>query len=141
MSAVGDPEQKTILVVDDVALVRRSVARILKQAGYRVCQAVDGLDALRVVEEEQVDLVLTDVVMPRLGGVELIAKLRETRPELRVLVMTAYAGKALIDVPMLQKPFMPDDLLGLIERTLAGGNAAEASATAGDRPARPGSSC
>lgn len=141
MRVVGDGEQHTILVVDDVALVRRSLARILRHAGYRVQQACDGADALRVVAETHVDLVLTDVVMPRLGGAELIEALRQRRPELRVLVMTGYAGQAHIDVPMLHKPFMPEELIDLIRRSLAPARASEPPA-AGERPrARPGSSC
>src|SRR5215831_6673786 len=72
---------ETILLVDDDASVRELAARVLERRGFRVLLAADGVQALALSSgEESVHLLLTDVVMPRLGGVELAKRLRELRP-------------------------------------------------------------
>lgn len=86
----GGAERHVVLVVDDDALVRRAVSRALSRAGHEVHTAVDGVDALRTLGElGAVDLLLTDVDMPRLDGFGLVERARNTHPDLAVLVLTA----------------------------------------------------
>lgn len=85
---------KTILVVDDEAVIRDLCARALK--GYRVLQAADGEEALRLFEKGGIDVILTDVMMPKMNGLDLLRRLKEIEPTLVVIVMTGYAEKDII---------------------------------------------
>ncbi|WP_298271105.1 HAMP domain-containing sensor histidine kinase [Geobacter sp.] len=85
---------KSILVVDDEAVIRDLCAKALK--GYRVLQAGDGEEALRLFEKGGIDVILTDVMMPKLNGIELLRRLKELEPTLVVIVMTGYAEKEII---------------------------------------------
>lgn len=85
---------KSILVVDDEAVIRDLCAKALK--GYRVLQAGDGEEALRLFEKGGIDVILTDVMMPKLNGIELLRRLKEMEPTLVVIVMTGYAEKEII---------------------------------------------
>ena len=80
---------ETVLVAEDDKTVRDQVERMLRKLGYEVLTAVDGLEALELWQEygNQVDLVLTDVVMPRMKGGDLVSDLREIRPDLKVVFM------------------------------------------------------
>jgi two-component system, cell cycle sensor histidine kinase and response regulator CckA len=108
---------ETVLVVEDEESVRKFVRKILEKIGYLVIEAVDGADALKVIDEhgQKIDLVLTDVVMPKVGGPELIGRLREIHPGSRVLYMSGYTDRT---VPLerdsgaafIQKPFTPSQL-------------------------------
>jgi signal transduction histidine kinase/ActR/RegA family two-component response regulator len=103
---------EAILLVEDEDMVRRFVATVLRDAGYHVLVASDGLEALRIAEADRVDLLLTDVVMPRISGPELAEKLG-----LPVLYMSGYTGDLIEQHEMLkpgmayiQKPFTAGDL-------------------------------
>lgn len=85
---------KSILVVDDEAVIRDLCARALK--GYRVLQATDGEEALRLFGKGGIDVILTDVMMPKLNGIDLLRRLKEIEPTLVVIVMTGYAEKEII---------------------------------------------
>jgi signal transduction histidine kinase len=89
----GGPE--TVLLVEDDAMVRRPMERALTRLGYDVLVAPDGVVALQVIEQHagRIDLVLTDLVMPRMGGRELVAQLRERYTDLRVIFMSGYADE------------------------------------------------
>ncbi|MCU0675788.1 MAG: ATP-binding protein [Myxococcota bacterium] len=105
-----------VLVVEDQEVLRRGVARGLARAGYRVSEATDGVDALMVLEREpDIEIVLTDVVMPRMDGITLIARLAQEHPTLRVVVMSGYSDPALGALPtgmrLLAKPFRTHELL------------------------------
>ena len=78
-----------ILVVEDVATTRRMLARIIEQSGYEVLEADDGASAWELVQREPVDLVITDVHMPRKSGIELLAELQLSRLRVPVIIMTA----------------------------------------------------
>jgi two-component system chemotaxis response regulator CheY len=78
-----------ILLVDDSGLARRSTRRVLEQAGYSVVEAEDGLSALERFALEKPDLVLLDLVMTGMYGLDVLAKLRELDPAARFIVMTA----------------------------------------------------
>ncbi len=124
--------RETILVVEDEPGVRRLVSDILQRAGHVVRTAADGVEALAVLDTERtaspergespVALVVSDVVMPEMGGIELCDALRERRPGLPVLLMSGYpasqAGAPAADVPFLTKPFTPADLLAEVRALL-----------------------
>jgi len=115
-----------ILVVDDESMVRRFAARILSEGGYGVVEAGDGAEALDLVVRESppLDLVLTDIMMPRLSGVELLEHLSVVAPGLPVVLMSGFSAGDLtthgVSVPcgLLAKPFPPDRLLDEVRRCL-----------------------
>ncbi len=118
---IDRPEAATILVVEDEPLVRRTVVLTLEREGYRVLTASDGEEALALSRKPDVtfDLVLTDVVMPRLGGVELARALRTQRP-VPVIFMSGFHEhqEALADERVLGKPFAAALLLATISTAL-----------------------
>ncbi len=100
---------ETVLVAEDDPMVRNMAVRVLRGAGYDVLEAGDGEEALRVaggIEEKRIDLLVADLVMPRLGGRELGARLRASRPDLRILFISGYADGA----TSLQEPLAEDTL-------------------------------
>ncbi|MFZ5587547.1 MAG: sigma-54-dependent transcriptional regulator [Thermodesulfobacteriota bacterium] len=92
MSKTSPPGQPAILVVDDERAHRLMLAAHLEDAGYRVLEAGDGEQALALAEKEPVDLVLMDVVMPRLDGMAALPRLKALLPEAPLLMMTAYGS-------------------------------------------------
>jgi len=116
-----------ILAVDDSASMRQMVNFTLKGAGYSVVQAVDGVEALEYARQNSVDLVLTDVNMPRMDGITLVRELR-TLPTYRytpMLVLTTEStqekkmqGKQAGATGWIVKPFNPEQLLATIARVL-----------------------
>jgi CheY-like chemotaxis protein len=115
----------TILLVEDEAAVRSLARKILAQKGYRVLEASDGAIALRVAAGHvgEIDLVLTDVAMPVLGGRGLVEELRELSPGIRVLFMSGYPSEEIFpdkknQTPYLQKPFTSETLLSEVRNAL-----------------------
>jgi CheY-like chemotaxis protein len=105
---------ETVLLVEDEASLREIVRESLESAGYTVLPAVDGTEALEICETSsaRIDLVLTDVVMPRMSGRELTDRLRSTRPDTAILYMSGYTDDAVVlngvlaeDMAFVQKPF------------------------------------
>ena len=82
--------QSTILVVDDEELYRRALERILLRTGHQVAMAADASEALRVASSQRIDLVLCDIQMPGINGLELVRQLHELEPDLPCIVMTGY---------------------------------------------------
>ncbi|MFN7017861.1 MAG: sigma-54-dependent transcriptional regulator, partial [Fimbriimonadales bacterium] len=80
----------SILIVDDELNIRRVLERAFTKEGYQVYTAEGGHQALRILEETPCDLVLTDVVMPDMTGLELLKRARQKYPNLQVILMTAY---------------------------------------------------
>jgi PAS domain S-box-containing protein len=119
---------ETILLVEDETAVRTLAARVLREQGYSVLEAGDGEEALRVVEQEQdmrIDLLLTDVVMPRMGGIALAQRLGARRPEIKVLFTSGYtedamlyAGQLAAGRHFLHKPFSPATLAQKVRAVL-----------------------
>lgn len=123
-AAAGGSER--ILVVDDEMSVAVIVARVLEAAGYVVEGTRSAKEALARFEaaEHSFDLLLSDVVMPNMSGIELAGRIREVRPDIRVLLMSGYApGQDLerLDVELLKKPFSPSELLGRVRSVLDAG--------------------
>jgi CheY-like chemotaxis protein len=90
---MGEPTF-TILFAEDDAAVRESTAAILAARGFRLLVAKDGAEALRLLSENPVDVLFTDVVMPDLNGIELAREAQRLRPNIKVLLMTAYYSRA-----------------------------------------------
>jgi signal transduction histidine kinase/ActR/RegA family two-component response regulator len=120
---------ETILLVEDEGDVRRLLRNVLEDYGYTVLEAKDGEEALRVDAQTKrpPDLVLTDIVMPKLGGPELVTRLRVRRSNVKVLYMSGYAADALASSHVLEpganllpKPFTPDQLAWSVRRVIDG---------------------
>jgi len=80
-----------VLVVDDEGANRYSVSKTLQKVGYMVSEAANGEEALEMISRQTFDVVLTDIRMPGLDGIELLRRIREQSPEVIVILMTAYA--------------------------------------------------
>jgi PAS domain S-box-containing protein len=119
---------RTILFVEDDASIRGLIGECLAGFGYSVLEATDGEDALRKAgaREGAIDLLVTDVVMPRLGGPELARRLVEKRPGLRTLYTSGYTEDAIVrlgvvdgTIDFIEKPYTPDQLARKIAELLA----------------------
>ena len=118
-----------ILVVDDDPVILRVVSRLLTADGYRVLTAPDGQAAWELLQgppPKRVDLVLTDVRMPHMGGAELGRHITASRPEIPVLYMTGFTAEVEWELPedirstrLILKPFHDADLLALIAKWLS----------------------
>jgi signal transduction histidine kinase len=120
--AVGRRAPSTLLVVEDEPLVRRTVVLALERAGHRTVTASDGEEALALLRQDKhgIQLVLTDVVMPRLGGVELARAVRAAHPGLPILFMSGFHERQaeLANEQVLSKPFTSGQLLSAVEVAL-----------------------
>jgi len=118
----------TVLIAEDERALRRLSATVLGQAGYRTLEASDGQQALDLytVHSRSIVMLVTDVVMPRMGGIELADRLRKANPSLPILFVTGYVEQsdALHDsaggAPVLLKPFSPEALLRAVSSALQG---------------------
>jgi two-component system cell cycle sensor histidine kinase/response regulator CckA len=125
LQGAGD---ETILVVDDEGALREVTRRILTRSGYQVITAADGLEALELAKMHAgpIHLVLTDVVMPSMSGSELAGRLRELRPDVRVLFMSGYAQPVLagterleeLGAGLVEKPFSAAGLAAKVREVL-----------------------
>jgi two-component system, chemotaxis family, chemotaxis protein CheY len=118
---------KKIMVVDDSALSRRTLRRILEGAGYSVVEADDGMAALELYFIEQPDLVFLDLVMKGMYGLDVLAKLRELDAGARVVVASAdvqTSTRALVEEAgargFINKPFAAENVLGAVAAVLGG---------------------
>jgi len=125
---------ETVLVAEDDEQVRAVVRRVLARAGYRVMEARSGSEALALAEQHgsSIDLLLTDVVMPEIGGPELGAAMKVKQPKLRLLYMSGYTDDSVLrhgilegDVSFMQKPLTPDLLLRKVREALDAGSPKE----------------
>jgi len=112
-----------ILIIDDDVGLRKSLTLILSDAGYDVVQAEDGEQGLATAKEQSPDVILCDVRMPKLGGLEFLEAYREAGGSALILVMTAYGGLDLAMEAMkkgaydyIPKPFGSDDVLLIIRK-------------------------
>ncbi|MEJ2685495.1 MAG: sigma-54 dependent transcriptional regulator [Candidatus Sulfobium sp.] len=114
-----------ILIIDDEEIIRTSCERILKPEGYAVRTAKSGTEGLQALDFSSFDLVLTDLKLPDIDGIEVLVRIREKWPDTRVIIMTGYgtvqsavrAMKAGV-FDYIEKPFSPEDLLALVKRAL-----------------------
>ena len=114
--------RETILLVEDEPAVRQLFAQALTRAGYRVYEARNGQEALKVFDQHggSIDLLLTDMRMPFMGGAELAEQLRARRQSLKLLCVSGYSGGAESELTadFLAKPFSRDDLLKKVREVL-----------------------
>jgi len=115
-----------ILVVDDEDIVRISCSRTLSPEGYEVRLAKNGVEGLKMASEERFDLVLTDLKMPDMDGIEVLRIIKEKWPETAVIIVTGYqtvdtAVKAikLGAYDYIEKPFTPDALISAVAEAMA----------------------
>ena len=111
----------SILIVDDDLNNRRFLSRVLEQAEYNVLQATSGMEALRQIYAQQVDLVITDIFMPGMEGLELIRGIKKSRPNLNIIAISGALDATLLKelelcevTAALHKPFGPQTLLEVI---------------------------
>jgi two-component system, cell cycle response regulator CpdR len=118
-----------ILLAEDDDVMRQYLTRALERSGYGVTAVDRGTDALPLLEAEQFDLLLTDIVMPEMDGIELAQRCAEIAPDTRVMFITGFAavtlkaGKAMPQARVLSKPFHLRDLVLEIDRMFEVGSA------------------
>jgi CheY-like chemotaxis protein len=127
-AALGDSPggQETILLAEDESGVRNYARQILERHGYTIVAASNGREALMAARQHpgEIQLLLTDVVMPQMGGAELAAAFAAARPEARILCMSGYSERlwpgAQAGRNYIQKPFTPSGLLRQVREVLDG---------------------
>ena len=117
--------QKTILLIEDDREIASTIHGVLEAAGYRVVSAVNGVEGQRLVEQQSPDLVITDMMMPKMGGFPILEFLKAIDDPPKVIMITANEGgrhKAYAEMlgvdDYLRKPFAMDVLIESIERIL-----------------------
>jgi two-component system cell cycle sensor histidine kinase/response regulator CckA len=119
---------ETVLLAEDDAQVRGLVRDILVAKGYQVLEGQDAADTIAISKKYagKVDLLLTDVIMPKMNGKELAEKLTSLRPGMRVLYMSGYTENIIVQsseldigLSLLQKPFTPDGLLRKVREVIS----------------------
>jgi len=118
---------KTIMTVDDSASVRQMVAYTLKEAGYSVVEACDGVDALSKIDGDNFSLIITDLNMPKMDGITLIKELR-VKPKIKftpILMLTTESqnekkmeGKTAGATGWIVKPFKPEQLVAVVKKVI-----------------------
>ncbi len=114
-----------VLVIDDEAIVRVSCERVLVPAGYEVTVTSRGDEAIELLEKEKFDLVLTDLKMPDMDGLEVLKVIKERWPDVQVVIITGYGtiSTAVQAIKMgayeyIEKPFTPEDILEVVNKAL-----------------------
>jgi DNA-binding NtrC family response regulator len=113
-----------ILIVEDDYIIRATTAESLRNNGYEVEEAADGLEALEILENRRFDLVITDFAMRRLNGLALVERIQSSSPEMPIILLTGYTsastGKALLKgrAEFLRKPIRFQDLSSTVKRLL-----------------------
>ena len=122
-------EPATLLLVDDEELLRAGVQEMLEMSGYTVITATNGHEAMACLKQHAIDLVITDLVMPKMDGVDFVEQLRQIWPNVPVIVVSGSTrnimqryGIESIQVPgadaSLSKPFKGVDLMSQIKELL-----------------------
>ena len=114
-----------ILLAEDDESMRGFLERALQKAGYTVMSCANGADAFDRLKQEPFSLLLTDIVMPRMDGIELARRAAEIDPELKIMFITGFAAVTLNnelktpkDAPVLSKPFHLKDLVAEVGKLL-----------------------
>ena len=112
---------RKVLVVDDEDIVRISCVRTLRPKGFHISEATDGFQALSMLKKDTYDIIITDLKMPDMDGIEFIDMLKQVAPQARVLLVTGYATDEAreqaeaMGAKYLPKPFNPSELCKTIE--------------------------
>jgi CheY-like chemotaxis protein len=123
--AKAEPDQMHVLVIDDEVAVNNNVRKILKKKGYRVDQATSKAEALEKIDQRDYRLVLLDLKMPGVKGLELLEAIRTVRPQAKVIIITGYASietavqtARMGAVDYVPKPFTPDEIRSATENAV-----------------------
>ena len=126
VNELQDGKMDRILLAEDDADMRKFLVKALQNAGYDVVSFANGVEAYERLKEEPFTLLLTDIVMPEMDGIELARRAADLDPDLKIMFITGFAAVALNpdsqapkDAKVLSKPFHLKDLVGEIERLLA----------------------
>jgi DNA-binding NtrC family response regulator len=115
---LADMATPKILVVDDEPMVIKLVSRILESQGYEVVEAIGSREALEATSGG-IDLILSDVMMPEMNGLDLVREVRNRDPATAAVLMSGYSTEDLpADIPLVKKPFTPQGLVAAVERAL-----------------------
>lgn len=116
----------TILVIDDVEEAREIIRKMLERGGHQVIEAENGLRARKLMQDAGVDIIVTDIMMPDMDGLETIRFFRKTRPDLPIIAMTGSINDPFMEAAQtfgavcgLFKPFKQAELLAAVERGLS----------------------
>lgn len=123
-----EQKAKTILLVEDEDNLRELVASVLSESGFRVITARNGREGLQTVQEgnlKDIDLILTDVIMPQMSGKEMVDLLKPLLPSTKIVFMSGYTDDALAphgvlepEIELIEKPFLVKNLVGRIREIL-----------------------
>ncbi|MGA9476659.1 MAG: response regulator [Desulfobacterales bacterium] len=123
--AKTEPDHMSVLVIDDEVAVNNNVRKILKKKGYRVDQATSKAEALEKIDQRDYRLVLLDLKMPGVKGLELLEAIRNVQPQARVIIITGYASietavqtARMGAVDYIPKPFTPDEIRSATENAI-----------------------
>ena len=118
-----------ILVIDDDALVRTTLEYLLRDAGYEIATAEDGVRGMAMFRSEQPDLVITDIIMPEQEGIQTINEMRKAKPDAKIIAISGSGRIGNVDflkmarslgaMDIVSKPFNADELLTIVENCLA----------------------
>ena len=121
----------TILVIDDDDAMRRLILRVLAVKGHVLLEAENGQQGIKLLEEQQPDLIITDILMPRKEGIETIREVLDRSPATRIIAISGGGGSQnlmFLDMARtfgahasLAKPFRAEELIETVERVLSGG--------------------
>lgn len=121
---------QTILVIDDIDYVRKNVRRVLEANGYKVLEACDGIEGSKVLDENKIDLIILDIIMPKKGGIETLFEVHKKLNHTKVIIMTGKVvtdSDAFLNLTMqfgatliLHKPFKQAELLEKVRIALTG---------------------
>jgi DNA-binding response OmpR family regulator len=112
-----------ILLVEDEAITRNAFADALRMEGQEVIQAADGIGALSLLDKSQVDLVITDLQIPKLNGFDLVGQIRSKWPDIPILIISEYISQDAERISdrnavFMRKPIDPADLIATVQRLL-----------------------
>jgi CheY-like chemotaxis protein len=117
-----------VLLIDDEELVRATLRYALERAGHAVTEAANGREGIKALDRGGIDLVITDIVMPEMEGIETIRAAKKAHPEVKIVAISGAASAAVDFLELagrlgadevLRKPFSADALIGAVERSLA----------------------
>jgi DNA-binding NtrC family response regulator len=121
--------QHRVLIIDDNEMIREALSEMLSQAGYSILEAEDGKSAIQLTSLEPVDLIITDLFMPEIDGLEVIQHVRRQHPRVKIIAMSGGGSRGLVELlsvaqkmgahKIFMKPFEWDEILGAIEELLA----------------------
>lgn len=126
MKATGGNDMTKILIADDALFMRVTLKNILGEAGYAVCEAKDGAEMLLVYEQEKPDLIMLDITMPEMNGLEGLKALKQKYPKAKVIMCSAMGQQTMVldairsgAYDFIVKPFEKGKVLDSVKKALA----------------------